>query len=402
MNIVEKNIKELKEYENNPRNNDGAVEAVAESIKQFGFKVPIIIDKDGVIVAGHTRKKAAEMLGLEKVPCIVADDLTPEQIKAFRLADNKTAELAEWDFAKLETELAELDNIEFEMSAFGFDLSDFGFEEEKEIIEDEVPDVDEENEPITKLGDIWQLGRHRLMCGDSTDKETVELLMGGKKADMVFTDPPYGINVVKGDKIGGDKPFGSVGGNNIVKANKYMAIKGDETTDTARINFEIVKELSENQIIFGGNYFTDFLPPKACWCIWDKENTGNFADVEMAWTSFDKGAKLYRWLWNGLCRKGERAVEGKSRVHPTQKPVGLIAEILKDFTNEDDIILDCFGGSGSTLIACEQLDRTCYMMELDPKYVQVIIQRYIAFKGTSDDVYRINADGTKTKYEDIT
>ena len=224
--------------------------------------------------------------------------------------------------------------------------------------------------------DESEIHSHRLMCGDSTDKETVEMLMDGKKADMVFTDPPYGIDVVQGDKIGGDKPFGSVGGNNIVKTNKYMAIKGDETTDTARLNFEIVKELSENQIIFGGNYFTDFLPPKACWCIWDKENTGNFADVEMAWTSFDKGAKLYRWLWNGLCRKGERAVEGKSRVHPTQKPVGLIAEILKDFTKEDDIILDCFGGSGSTLIACEQIDRTCYMIEYEAHYVDVIINRW--------------------------
>ena len=229
--------------------------------------------------------------------------------------------------------------------------------------------------------DESEIHSHRLMCGDSTDKATVEMLMDGKKADMVFTDPPYGIDVVQGDKIVGDKPFGSVGGNNIVKANKYMAIKGDETTDTARLNYEIVKELSENQIIFGGNYFTDFLPPKSCWCIWDKENTGNFADVEMAWTSFDKGAKLYRWLWNGLCRKGERAVEGKSRVHPTQKPVGLIAEILKDFTKEDDIILDCFGGSGSTLIACEQIERTCYMIEYEAHYVDVIIKRWETLTG---------------------
>lgn len=155
-----------------------------------------------------------------------------------------------------------------------------------------------------------------------------------------------------------------------------MAIKGDDTTDTARLNYEIIKDLSENQIIFGGNYFTDFLPPKACWCIWDKENTGNFADVEMAWTSFDKGAKLYKWLWNGLCRKGERSIEGKSRIHPTQKPVGLIAEILKDFTKENDTILDCFGGSGSTLIACEQIDRQCYMIEYESHYCDVIIKRW--------------------------
>ena len=238
--------------------------------------------------------------------------------------------------------------------------------------------------------DESEIHSHRLMCGDSTDKETVEMLMDGKKAELVFTDPPYGVDIVKTDKVGGDKPFGSQKGkvgfgekgkNKILNCNSYIPIKGDETTDTAKLNFEIIKELSENQIIFGGNYFTDFLPPKACWCIWDKENTGNFADVEMAWTSFDKGAKLYRWLWNGLCRKGERAVEGKSRVHPTQKPVGLIAEILKDFTKQDEIILDCFGGSGSTLIACEQIDRTCYMIEYEAHYVDVIIKRWETLTG---------------------
>jgi DNA modification methylase len=196
------------------------------------------------------------------------------------------------------------------------------------------------------------------------------------KADLVFTDPPYGVSVVNGSTVGGDKPFGNVGGNNIVKANKYMPIKGDETTETARLYYEIIKDLSINQIIFGGNYFTDFLPPKACWVIWDKENTGNFADVEMAWTSFDKGAKLYKWLWNGLCRKGERIVEGEKRMHPTQKPVGLIANILNDFTKENDIVLDCFGGSGSTLIACEQTDRKCRMMEYEPSYCDVIIKRW--------------------------
>jgi 16S rRNA G966 N2-methylase RsmD len=290
--------------------------------------------------------------------------------------DNKSNE-SDWDMDLLAEELPGLD-----LSAFDFDFGIEG-EEETEIVEDEAPEVDEDAEPIAKLGDIWQLGRHRLMCGDSTDKATVEMLMDGKKADMVFTDPPYGISVVQGNKVGGGgvTHFGKVGGENIVQASTYMAIKGDNTTDTARLNYEIVKELSENQIVFGGNYFTDFLPPKACWCIWDKENTGNFADVEMAWTSFDKGAKLYRWLWNGLCRKGERSVEGKSRVHPTQKPVGLIAEILKDFTKEDDIVLDCFGGSGSTLIACEQIDRTCYMIEYEAHYVDVIIKRWETLTG---------------------
>lgn len=381
MNIVEREVDKLIPYSRNAKKHDETqIANVTESIKQFGFVQPVVVDKNGVIVIGHCRTLAAKKLGMKTVPCVMVDELTDEQVRALRIIDNKTNE-SPWDMEMLAEELPDIDLSGFDFD-FGIDLPEESKEDEdKEIVEDEAPEVDEDAEPIAKLGDIWQLGRHRLMCGDSTDKATVELLMDGKKADMVFTDPPYGIDVVQGDKIGGDKPFGSVGGNNIVKANKYMAIKGDETTDTARLNFEIVKELSENQIIFGGNYFTDFLPPKACWCIWDKENTGNFADVEMAWTSFDKGAKLYRWLWNGLCRKGERAVEGKSRVHPTQKPVGLIAEILKDFTKEDDIILDCFGGSGSTLIACEQIDRTCYMIEYEAHYVDVIIKRWESLTG---------------------
>ena len=384
MKIIRKQLAEITPYANNAKKHSRQqINNVAESIKQYGFVQPIVIDRNGVIVIGHCRALAAQKLGMTEVPCICVDDLTPEQVNALRLVDNKSNE-SDWDFDLLKDELPELD-----LSAFDFD---WGLPEDQteDVIEDEAPEVDEDAEPIAKLGDIWQLGIHKLMCGDSTDKETVEMLMDGKKADLVFTDPPYGVDIVKTDKVGGDKPFGSQKGkvdfgekgkNKILSCNSYIPIKGDETTDTARLNFEIVKQLSENQIIFGGNYFTDFLPPKACWCIWDKENTGNFADVEMAWTSFDKGAKLYRWLWNGLCRKGERSVEGKSRVHPTQKPVGLIAEILKDFTKEDDIILDCFGGSGSTLIACEQIGRTCYMIEYEAHYVDVIIKRWEKFTG---------------------
>lgn len=175
MTIKELRIEELKPYENNPRINDNAVEAVANSIKEFGFKVPIVIDNDNVIIAGHTRLKAAQKLGLDKVPCIIAEDLTPEQVKAFRVADNKTAELAEWDMELLEQELEELQNMGFDMESFGFD--NIFEDEDVEIIEDEPPEVDEENEPITKRGDIWKLGEHYLMCGDATSKEDVEKLM---------------------------------------------------------------------------------------------------------------------------------------------------------------------------------------------------------------------------------
>lgn len=192
MRIVEKKIDALKPYEQNPRCNDNAVESVAASIREFGFKVPLVIDKDGIIVAGHTRHKAAKLLGLDKVPCIVADDLTPEQIKAFRLADNKVGELATWD-TKLEfLELSELDKIGFDMSMFGFEpiqSTDRG-----EIVEDAAPEPDTTKPAVTKRGDIWQLGRHRLICGDSTNADTVQKLTAGAAVDMILTDPPYNVD----------------------------------------------------------------------------------------------------------------------------------------------------------------------------------------------------------------
>lgn len=364
-------INDIIPYENNPRNNDDAVQYVANSIKEFGFKVPIIIDKNNVIVAGHTRLKASEYLGLETVPVIRADDLTDEQIKAFRLADNKVSEIATWDLGKLDIEL---EDISLDMSEFGFDSIEA--DDDIEIEEDEVPDVPEE--PKAKLGDIYQLGNHRLMCGDATNTDDVMRLIDNNTIQLALTDPPYGISVVQSKKVGGggELHFGKVGGRKIVDSSTYMAIKGDDTTDTARNNYGILKALTDNQIIFGGNYFTDFLYPSRCWVVWDKENTGNFADAELAWTSFDRGVKLYHFMWNGLAREGKKDIEGIKRVHPTQKPVGMLSNIVADFSNKGDNIIDCFGGSGSTLIACEQMDRNCYMMEYEPHYIDVIIQRW--------------------------
>jgi site-specific DNA-methyltransferase (adenine-specific) len=210
MEILYKAMGELKPYENNPRNNDGAVDAVAASIKEFGFKVPIVIDKDNVIIAGHTRYKASEKLGLDKVPCIVADDLTEQQIKAYRLADNKVGELADWDFGTLEMELEGIDEI---------DMEQFGFEplvaEDAEIVEDEVPEIPEEAK--SQEGDLWILGKHRLICGDSTDATVIERLMNGYKANMVLTDPPYGVTYTGGMKIDDGK----------IKSNNKKQIKND-------------------------------------------------------------------------------------------------------------------------------------------------------------------------------
>ena len=361
----------LKPYDNNARKHESAdIQTIVASIKEFGFDDPIGIWSDNnVVVEGHGRLLAAKQLGMAEVPVIRLDHLTDEQRRAYALAHNKTAEMSEWDFDILGGELDDIFDID--MSEFGFELEDD--EAPAEIVEDEAP---EEVETRCKLGDIWQLGQHRLICGDSTDPAVIDRLMDGVKAKLLLTDPPYGISVV-----GGDKSFGKVGGENIVKSHVYSTIIGDDTTDTAMANYDVALTCTENQIIFGGNYFTDFLPPSRCWIVWDKQNTGNFADAELAWTYFDRGVRLYHFLWNGLCREGSREVEGKTRVHPTQKPVGMLADILKDFSEENDSVLDCFGGSGSTLIACEQLNRKCYMCEISLEYCDVIIQRWENFTG---------------------
>lgn len=360
MNIINKRLEELREYGNNPRNNDEAVKAVAASIREFGFKVPIVIDADNVIIAGHTRKKAAEKIGLTEVPCIVADDLTPEQVKAFRLADNKVSEFATWDFAKLETELAELSEMEldFDMSDFGFDLE---ADEQKEIVEDETPEVDEENEPITKLGDIWQLGRHRLMCGSSTDKDSVLKLTENNPIYLIYTDPPYGMNAVS--KSG------------VLSKNYKTDIMGDDDNSVAISAFMLASEMYQNtnQIWWGENYYTECLPSSECWIVWDKNNgASDQTDCELAWANF-----------RSVVRQFTMASEKKNRVHPTQKPVKLFAEIVKKFDKNNNFktVLDLFGGSGSTLIACEQMNRTCFTMELDPKYCDVIIKRWETLTG---------------------
>lgn len=379
--IQEVNIADLKPYERNAKQHGPEqVKKLCDSIREFGFISPCLIDSDLNIIAGHGRIMAAREMGMEKVPCLFVDGLTETQRKAYILADNRLTELGEWDMDIVNAELMDLDLADFDVSLTGFDF-DLP-EEQDEIEEDDMPDL--EDETTVQRGYIYQLGDHRLMCGDATSREDVELLLNKQTAILCLTDPPYGISVVKGEngKIGGDKPvtIGTVHRNRknriIQKAKMYYAVVGDETTDTARNNYDIVKDYSDNQIIFGGNYFTDFLAPSRCWVVWDKENTGTFADAELAWTSFDKGVKLYKFMWNGLCREGSREVEGKTRVHPTQKPVGMLSKIIDDFSDEGDVILDCFGGSGSTLLACEQTGRKCCMMELEPHYIDIIIKRW--------------------------
>ena len=367
MQIIDKKIGEIKPYEKNPRKNDNAVDAVASSISQFGFKNPIVIDGNNVIICGHTRYKAAQKLGLDVVPCVVADDLTDEQIKAYRLADNKVAELAEWDIDLLGYELDGIFDID--MSDFGFDLSED--EEETEIIEDEIP---EEVEPVAKMGDIWQLGRHRLMCGDSTDKETVELLMNGNKADMVFTDPPYG------NGTSGKYGRGQLG---------VRTIKGDENLD---VFTKVIESLEFERIVYFLQWRTlaeslEAIIEKGLKintvAVWDKKNAGlnGAGGISEQWEAIIFAGNIkYKKFGGNVFTVAREQHRREDSPHPHQKPIKLLAEIF-DFIDECESVFDPFGGSGSTLIACEQLDRNCFMMELDPHYVDVIIARWEKFTG---------------------
>lgn len=356
MNIVEKLITDIKPYENNPRKNNDAVQYVANSIREFGFKVPIVIDKDNVIVCGHTRYKAAKKLKIDKVPCVIADDLTDEQIKAYRLADNKVAEQAEWDFDLLAGELEDL--IDFDMTVFGFEYD--VTEEEPEVEEDDF-DGELPEEPKSKLGDVYQLGNHRLMCGSATSFEDVETLLDNNVVELIYTDPPYGMNAVS--KSG-------------VLSKTYKAdIMNDDDNTVAMDSFNLCVSKFGNvkQVWWGANYYTECLPSSECWIVWDKNNgSSDQTDCELAWTNL-----------RSVVMQFTMASEKKNRVHPTQKPCKLFNEIVRKFdkNNELNTVLDLFGGSGSTLIACEQMNKSCFVMELDPKYVDVIINRWEQFTG---------------------
>ena len=371
MEIVYKGIGEIRPYENNPRKNDGAVDAVAASIREFGWKVPVVIDKDGVIVAGHTRYKAAQKLGIDRIPCIVADDLTEEQVRAYRLADNKVGELAEWDFDALGEELGQLDFSGIDMMEFGF--GDIEIDEDVEIVEDETPEPPEE--PRTKLGDVYRLGRHRLICGDSTDVAVIDRLMNGVKADMVFTDPPYGYNYQS---------------NMRTKTEKFDVLENDDKILDFFPNL-LGRVKGFVMICTTWKVLDKWLPlfkqyfDLSNMIVWDKGG-GGIGDLKH---TFSTDYEVILCANNGAEIRGKRIGSVWSIVkdnandyeHPTQKPVELSANAIRHTTDKEQVILDCFGGSGSTLIACEQLNRKCYMCELEPKYCDVIVDRWQNFTG---------------------
>lgn len=384
MNIVMKKTSELIEYENNPRNNEAAIDAVAKSIEEFGFKVPIVITKENVIIAGHTRLKASLKLGLATVPCIVADDLTEGQIKAFRLADNKTAELASWDFTKLESEL---ESIEMDMSVFGFE--DLESKVPDNATDDDFDPTEELTEtPYTKKDDIYLLGNHRVMCGDATIKESVDKLIQDEKVDLTFTDPPYNVDYEgTAGKIMNDKMEDNTFYLFLFQAFKNMF---DHTkpggaiyvchADTEGINFRTAFKnagfkLAEclvwvkNALVLGRqDYHWRHEPILYGW----REGAAHYF--------IDDRTQDTIWEYNKPKRNEE---------HPTMKPLELCGRAIANSSRVGEIVLDLFGGSGSTLISSDQLQRKARLMELDERFVDVIVKRYIKYKGSSDDCYLI-------------
>lgn len=377
MDIINIALKDLKPYENNPRKNDDAVKYVAESIKEFGFKVPIVIDKNNVIVAGHTRYKAAKKLKMSEVPCIIADDLTDEQIKAFRLADNKVAEKAEWDFDLLNAELDDI--IDLDMELFGFE--DALQDDAEEAVEDEF-EIELPAEPKSKLGDIYQLGNNRLMCGDSTVLEDVEKLMG-EQADMLLTDPPYNVNYegktkdklkIKNDQMGNDnfRQFLTDAFSNADMVMKPGAVFYIWHADSEGYNFR-------------GACFDAGWTVRQC-LIWNK-NSMVMGRQDYQWKH---EPCLYGWkegaghLW-ASDRKQTTVINfdkpTRNDMHPTMKPIPLFDYQIKNNTKGGDVVLDLFGGSGTTIMACEQNGRRGYSMEYDPRYVDVIVDRWEKFTG---------------------
>ena len=377
----------LIEYARNPRKNDQAVDRVAAAIREFGFRVPILAKSDKTIVDGHLRLKAAKKLGLEEVPVLLCDDMTDIQVRAFRLSVNKVSEFADWDDEMLRVELDALgvDGFDLELTGFSLDeIADLQIEEVPEGLTDEDAVPEAPDEPLTVEGDVWVLGNHRLMCGDSTSIDAVEKLMDGHKPDMVFTDPPYGIAIVQNNQIGGGGAFGTgkaeKKGGKEIKANKYAPVAGDESTDVAIQAIQVIKTLGAKvEIIWGGNYYAEELGNSNCWVVWDKETGANtFADAELAWTNQETKVRIFQHRWSGICKASEH---GEKRLHPTQKPVALAQWCLEIYGSECDSVIDLFGGAGFTLIACESMNKKSYTMELSPACCDVIINRYLDFTG---------------------
>jgi len=387
MQIKEVEVTALIPYAKNSRTHDDAqVAQIAASIKEFGWTNPILVDGDKGVIAGHGRLLAARKLGMAKVPTIELKDMTEAQKKAYIIADNKLALNAGWDTAMLSIEMKDLEDEGFDLALLGFDDKELNALLEPEVTEgltdeDSVPDAPDE--PKTKLGDMYVLGNHRLMCGDSTSIDAVDKLMNGKKADVVFTDPPYGMFLNADYSDMNSKFKGSKGGN------KYDQVIGDnddfspELIDTVFACFDYCKEI----FLWGADYYAEHLPNKnnGSWVVWDKRGDESAdkmygSTFELCWSKARHKRMMARVKWAGIF--GMEKEHDKKRVHPTQKPVELVAWFFDYFSLKDKKnVVDLYGGSGSTLIASEKVGKNAFLMELDPKYCDVIVKRWEDFTG---------------------
>lgn len=433
MEILNRKVAELIPYEKNPRNNDKAVDRVAESIKQFGFKVPIVVDSSGVIITGHTRLKAAQKLGLETVPVIVADDLTQEQVTAFRLADNKVAEYSTWNEELLIEELMKCGEFNMEALGFDMDLLDQGADD---LTQDEIPAVPKTAK--TKPGQIWKLGRHRLICGDSTDPETIKRLTEGEEIDLWITDPPY--NVALGQN--GGHALRPSEARQIHRRTDGLAIANDSWKNDQEFIIFLVKafEAAMTAVKPGGVFYIWYADTQALNFRLAAQDAGLEIRQNLIWVKsiFALGRQDYQWRhepclygWkDGAAhyfvndRKQSTVTEdgldiehmkkeelrdllksiltetpttalyfekpSRSVEHPTMKPVQLFGKQMQNSTRPGDKVLDTFGGSGTTLICAEQLGRQAFLVELDPKYCDVIVERWENLTGETAELVEVD------------
>ena len=359
-------IEALIPYARNSRTHDDAqVAQIASSIREFGFTNPVLIDGDGGVIAGHGRIMAARKLSLQEVPCIRLGHLTDAQKRAYVIADNKLALNAGWDNEMLALEFAELADMGFDLDLTGFTADEIEALKPVEIEpgltdEDEVPEAPVE--PVTKPGDVWVMGKHRLLCGDSASMDDIDRLLGAEQIDAIITDPPYGIG------IDGQKESKNKNPKHNRKAHDFMGWDS-ERPDAGIFNYIVGTGVPA--VIWGGNYFADLLPATRGWLYWSKGQDGlTMSDGELAWTT--EATPLRAVTVNRAALQGS--------VHPTQKPMQVI-EFSLEYLKAGKIVLDLFGGSGTTLMACDKTDRSARLMELAPKYCDVIVRRWQDFTG---------------------
>jgi DNA modification methylase len=407
MTIEYKPLKDIKPYVNNAKlHPKEQVEQIKRSIQEFGFNDPIAIDEHNVIIEGHGRFIAVKELGYTEVPVIQLSHLTEAQKRAYIIAHNKLTLNSDFDIDLI---IKELEDIKFDIdiTLTGFDDIDTLLNiEPDEVVEDDF-EVEVPTEPKSKIGDLWLLDNHRVLCGDSTDDDTVKRLIDGNTIDVVFTDPPYGMNLDTdfSKMTNKSKNFGTVNG-----GTNYE--KGIVDTFNPKMIDTILSINSRETFIWGVDYFAEFIKNKnnGSWIVWDKRANNNDdieqdyssdkiygSTFELCWSKIKHKRDMVRVKWAGVFGISNEDI--KHRIHPTQKPLKLVDWFLKKYSNDNDKVLDLFGGSGSTLIATEQLNRQCYMMELDPKYIDVIVQRYKAFK--DDANIRLIRNGNTYTYDEI-